>query len=120
MALRHGANMTAYARDLEDISGDVARARGGYLFEAYNRLNNGQGTGMPALWDETAGLYKAANGQYYDASGNPVSWNPAPAYVQPGQPGGVTLGGDNKPPDFYNNDNATAANPYVSGQNKYY
>jgi hypothetical protein len=121
MALRHGANMTGFNRDLEDLPGAVARERGGYLFEAYNRLNNGQGAGIPAFWDEASGLYQAANGDWYDANKNKVSGpSAAPAYVAPGQPGGVTLSGDNKPADFYDYANATAANPYVSGQNKYY
>jgi hypothetical protein len=90
MALRHGANMTAYARDLEDISGDVARARGGYLFEAYNRLNNGQGTGVPAYLDEATGLYRTADGRWYDMNKNQV---PAPGGAgQPGPYGNVDFG----------------------------
>jgi hypothetical protein len=123
MALRHGADMRGFDRFLEDIAGDVARGRGGYASDTYERLlrsGNLNAPSMSAIWDDGSGLYKASNGQYYDAFGNPVSYNPQPAAITPGQPGGVTLTGDNKPADFYDYANATAANPYVSGQNKYY
>ncbi len=42
---------------------------------AASGLGAGSGSGTTANWDPSTGLYKDANGGYYDRSGNPVSFN---------------------------------------------
>jgi hypothetical protein len=77
--LKYQADQREASRYLSDIDTGVARDKGGILMREWDRLWKTGAFETPSLmaqWDPASGLYRTADGRYFDANGNATSWSP--------------------------------------------
>jgi hypothetical protein len=79
MQLRYQTEVRDNNRYLADLDSGVAREKGGILMSEWDRLWKTGAFETPSLmaqWDPASGLYRTADGRYFDANGNATSWSP--------------------------------------------